>query len=336
MKSHLVSINDIAKVLGISTSTVSRALRNHPAISIQTRKQVQKYAAEVNYRPNVLASGLRQRSSKTIGLIIPEITHHFFSTVISGIEELAYAGGYRIIICQSNENQEREEVNLKALLDHRVDGILVSVSKNTQKSQHFQKVIDQGIPIVFFDRIFEELATDRVVTNDYEGARMITAHLIGKQRCNILHLAAPRHMLVGKERLRGYQQALHEHGIALRDSMVLQCDTAQQVRELEQRLLNMAANIDAIFAVNDFTAIAAMQLFKKHGFRIPENIAVAGFGDDPIAMIVSPTLTTVEQKGYEMGKESVQLLIQRIENPEAVKHPRIRVFESTLKVREST
>lgn len=336
MKSHLVSINDIAKALGVSTSTVSRALRNNPDISLQTRELVQKYAAEVNYRPNVLASGLRQRSSKTIGLIIPEITHHFFSTVISGIEELAYAGGFRVIICQSNENQEREEINLKALLDHRVDGILVSVSKNTQKSQHFQKVIDQGVPIVFFDRIFEELATDRVVTNDYEGARMITAHLIGRQRRNILHLAAPRHMLVGKERLRGYQQALYEHGLERRDALVLQCDTAQQVRELEHKLLSMAPKVDAIFAVNDFTAIAAMQLLKNNGYQIPGDIAIAGFGDDPIASIVSPTLTTAEQKGYEMGRESVQLLIKRIENPDTILHPRIRIFESTLKVREST
>lgn len=335
MKSHLVSISDIARDLGISPSTVSRALKNHPSISLTTRRRVIEAAQKYGYRPNILAMSLRSRSSKTIGLIIPEIAHHFFSSVISGIEELAYASGYRVMICQSNEDQTREEINLTALLDHRVDGILVSVSKSTDSSLHFRKVIEQGIPVVFFDRIIEELATDRIVTNDYEGARAVTIHLIERGCKNILHLSAPRHMLVGKERLRGYQQALYEKHIGRDANLILQCDTSHQVNALQETILQMAPNIDGIFAVNDFTAITAMQMLQRNGYKIPDEIAIAGFGDDPIASIVNPTLTTVEQKGYEMGKESVQLLIQRIENPDVEIPPRTRVFESTLKIRES-
>lgn len=336
MKSHLVSINDMAKTLGVSASTVSRALKNHPDISLETRQMIQKYAKEVSYRPNILASGLRQKSSRTIGLIIPEIAHHFFSSAISGIEELAYAGDYRVMICQSNENEEREAINLMALLDHRVDGILVSMGKNTLDTSHFKKVSEQGVPIVFFDRICEELATDRVVANDYEGSRALVSHLIKQEHHRILHLAAPSHMLVGKERLRGYRQALHEHGIEFNEHLILPCDTAYQVLKLQDDILQLTNRIDAIFAVNDFTAIAALQLLRSNGIQVPQRIAIAGFGDDPIASIVSPTLTTVEQKGYEIGKESVQLLIQRIENPDKEIHPRTRVFECTIKIRESS
>jgi DNA-binding LacI/PurR family transcriptional regulator len=335
MKSHLISISDIARNLGISASTVSRALKDSPSISARTKGRVMEMAQQSGYRPNILAMSLRKQSSKTIGLIIPEIAHHFFSSVISGIEELAYASGYRVMICQSNEDQSREELNLTALLDHRVDGVLVSVSKNTLGFDHFRKVLEQGVPLVFFDRISQELATDRVVTNDYEGARAITSHLIEKGRRNIVHLAAPRYLLVGRERLRGYDQALYENNIERQSDFVLQCDNREQVLALQDEILKLAPRIDAIFAVNDFTAIAAMQLLQANGYKVPADIAIAGFGDDPIASIVTPKLTTVEQKGYEMGKESVQLLIQRIENPDKEFQPRTRVFESTVKVRES-
>lgn len=336
MKPRLVSISDIAREVGVSPSTVSRALKDHPCISTTTKNRVMEMASQMEYRPNILAMSLRRRSTMTIGLIIPEIAHHFFSSVISGVEELAYASGYRVIICQSNEDPEREKDNLQALLDHRVDGILVSVSKDTLSFDHFKKAIQSGTPVVFYDRISDEMATDRVITNDYEGARLATAHLIEKGRRRILHLAAPQQMPVGKERLRGYQHALYENGIGFNDNLVMQCDTAAQVLLLGDRILKMAAGMDAIFAVNDFTAIAAIQLLQQKGYLIPDDIAVAGFGDDPIASVVRPRLTTVEQKGYEMGRESVQLLIQRIQNPDGEIQPRIRVFESTLKVRDSS
>ena len=191
MKSNLISINDIARALNISPSTVSRALKDHPDISTETKRVVKEYAEHVNYRPNALALSLKRQRSNTLGLVIPEIAHHFFSSVISGIEELAYAKGYRLIICQSNEDYHREVINTQVLLDHRVDGIFISMSKNTIDHGHFKDLIDSGIPIVFFDRVCEEVETDRVVTDDFNGALMATSHLLQRGCRKILHLALP-------------------------------------------------------------------------------------------------------------------------------------------------
>lgn len=315
MKSILISINDIARALGISPSTVSRALKDHPDISTETKKLVKEYAEKVNYRPNALALSLKTHRSNTLGLIIPEIVHHFFSSVISGIEEVAYAKGYRLIICQSNENYEREVMNTQLLLDNRVDGILISMSKNTYKYGHFRDLIDCGIPIVFLDRVCSEVETDRVVTDDFEGAMLATNHLIERGSRKILHLASPQHLQIGKLRTEGYMKALADHGLEQNDDLILQCDTRNELYELKNRFLEIAQHIDGIFAVNDFTAIAAIQLLQESNYKIPDDIAVTGFGNDPIASIVNPSLTTVDQSGFEMGRQAVEILIKRLENP---------------------
>jgi len=315
MKSNLISINDIARALGISPSTVSRALKDHPDISTETKRVVKEYAEKVNYRPNALALSLKRQRSNTLGLVIPEIIHHFFSSIISGIEELAYAKGYRLIICQSNEEYHREVINTQVLLDNRVDGILISMSKTTHDHGHFKDLIDSGIPLVFFDRVCEEVETDRVVTADFEGALLATSHLINRGCRKILHLASPQHLLIGRLRLEGYLRALENFGIEKDAKYILQCDTRQEVMDYREQILKLAPEIDGIFAVNDFTAIAAMQLLQENGFKIPENIAVTGFGNDPIASIAYPPLTTVEQRGFEMGREAVEILLRRIENP---------------------
>lgn len=315
MKSHLISINDIAKALGISPSTVSRALKDHPDISTETKKIVQQYAAEVNYRPNALALSLKKQRSFTLGLIIPEIVHHFFSSIISGIEELAYAKGYRLIICQSNEDYKREVINTQLLLDHRVDGILISQSKSTRDYNHFKDIIDSGIPLVFFDRVNETVATDRITTDDIGGAYLATKHLISEGAHRILHLASPEHLLIGRLRTDGYRKALQDHGIPYDPNLVLECDTRQEVFDARNRILELADSIDGIFAVNDFTAIAAMQILLQKGYMIPHNIKVVGFGNDPIAGIACPSLTTVEQDGFRIGNQAVEILLKRIEDP---------------------
>lgn len=315
MKSHLISINDIAKALGISPSTVSRALKDHPDISTETKKIVQQYAAEVNYRPNALALSLKKQRSNTLGLIIPEIVHHFFSSIISGIEELAYSKGYRLIICQSNEDYNREVINTQLLLDHRVDGILISQSKSTKDYSHFKDLIDSGIPLVFFDRICETVATDRIVTDDFGGAYLATSHLIEQGARKILHLASPVNLLIGRSRMEGFFKALDDHGIEIDNNLVLQCDTRNEVLEAKDKILELSGDIDGIFAVNDFTAIAAMQILQQAGYNIPRDIKVVGFGNDPIAGIASPALTTVEQDGFRIGNQAVEILLKRIENP---------------------
>ena len=337
MKTPPISINDIAKQLKVSASTVSRALNDHPEINVKTKKKVMAYARKVGYRPNILALSLKSKRTYTIGLIIPEITHHFFSSVISGVEEMAYGNGYRVMICQTSENKSREEINIQALLDHRVDGVLVSVSKDTYDVNHFSRAFENNIPVVFYDRISDDMVTDRVITDDYEGSHSAVKHLIERGSHNILHLAAPKHLLVGKERHRGYVKALEEHNISYTEKLVLLCDTSREVNKSRDHILKLIRNgVNGIFAVNDFTAIAVMQLLQAEGYKIPADVAIAGFGDDPIATIVNPALTTVEQKGYAMGKESVKLLIERIEKPDEIIPPRIKVFESKLKIRAST
>ncbi|HLO90220.1 MAG: LacI family DNA-binding transcriptional regulator [Chloroflexota bacterium] len=315
MKSHLISINDIAKALGISPSTVSRALKDHPDISIETKRVVQQYAAEVNYRPNALALSLKKQRSNTLGLIIPEIVHHFFSSIISGIEDIAYSKGYRLIICQSNEDYNREVINTQVLLDNRVDGILISQSKTTHDSGHFKDLIDSGIPLVFFDRICETVATDRIVTNDFEGAYLATSHLIKQGARRILHLSSPAHLQIGKSRMEGFYKAMSDNSLKVDETLILQCDTRNEVLAAKDKLLSLSKDIDGIFAVNDFTAIAAMQILQQAGYLIPQQIKVVGFGNDPIAGIACPTLTTVEQDGYMMGNQAVDILLKRIENP---------------------
>ncbi len=336
MKSNLISINDIARALGISPSTVSRALKDHPDISTETKRIVKEYAEQVNYRPNALALSLKRQRSNTLGLIIPEITHHFFSSVISGIEELAYAKGYRLIICQSNEDYNREVINTQVLLDNRVDGILISISKTTHNHGHFKDLIDSGIPLVFLDRVSEDVETDRVVTADFEGALIATSHLLETGRKRILHLASPKHLHVGRLRLDGYLKALQNYGIEPDPDLIIQCDTRHEVYQLKEDILRIAPKIDGIFAVNDFTAIAAMQILQENGSRIPEDIGVTGFGNDPIASIAYPPLTTVEQSGFEMGRQAVEILIKRIENPSTFIDFQTRVIPVSLEKRAST
>lgn len=335
MKSHPVTIKDIAKTLEISVSTVSRALKDHPDISPATKNMVKAFAEKVNYRPNALALSLRQSKTFTIGIIIPEIVHHFFSSVISGIEELAYASGYKVIICQSNEDCEREKVVLQALLDSRVDGILVSLSKTTRDFKHFQALLEDEIPIVFFDRVSLELATDRVVADDFEGARIATNHLINIGRTNILHLAGPQNLLIGANRKNGYLEALKERNVPVNEDFILHCDSREDTLELQPKILELAPHINGIFAVNDTTAITAMQILQRNGYRIPEDIAVVGFGDGPNADIAYPSLTTVEQKGFEIGKEASRLLLYRIDNASSNDFHTI-VLAPDLKLRDST
>ena len=337
MKSTKASIRDIAEALNVSVSTVSRALKNHPDISDATCKKVQEYARKVHYRPNVLALGLKHQRSMTIGVIVPEIVHHFFSSIISGIEDLAYGEGYRVMICQSNEDYLREVINVQALMDHRVDGMMVSISKSTLDHQHFVDLVQQGIPLVFMDRASNELEADRVLTNDFEGARMVTSHLLKRGCRRILHLAGPQHLCVGRERREGYIQALRDHKVDYAEDHVIRCDTPAKVKSREKKILAVAENIDGIFCVNDFTAVEVIRLLQDHGFKIPEDIAVAGFGDDPLASMVRPMLTTVEQRGYDMGKAAARMLITRLTATVPLEEytPQEKVFPAFLKVRES-
>jgi LacI family transcriptional regulator len=336
MKPHQITIKDIAKILGISISTVSRALKNHPDISEATKIQVNELAKKLKYEPNALALNLRRNKTNTIGVIIPEIVHHFFSSVISGIEDVAYDQGYNVMVCQSNESYEREVINTQALLSNRVDGVLISVAKTTLDFNHFRSFANQSIPIVFFDRICSEIMTDRVITNDEGGAFIATEHLISIGCKRIAHFSAPQNLLIGQGRLAGYLRALKQYKIPVDPNLILHCDTREAAIEKTIGFINSNPDIDGIFAVNDSTAIAVMQMAQKLGKNIPKDISVVGFGDGPNTLIVCPPLTTVEQKGYEMGMEAVKLLLHKIENETSADSFQTKVLTPLLIAREST
>jgi DNA-binding LacI/PurR family transcriptional regulator len=313
MQKGKVTIKDIARVLGISPSTVSKALKGHHDISDSTKETVRALADKWNYQPDQVALSLKSGLSKTIGVIVPEIVHYFFSTVISGIEDLAHDRGYHVMFCQSSELYEREVKAVEALLSTRIDGILVSVTKNTISFDHFRNIMNKGLPVVFFDRICEEIETDRVVVDDEAGAFEAVTHLLNIGCKNIVHLSGPPHLNIGVNRKEGYLRALHESNVTVNPLNIIRCDSMEDATALIPELMKRSPAPDGIFAVNDLTAAASMRIIKDLGFRIPEDVAVVGFTSGIFCEITNPTLTSVEQHGYEVGKEAVRMLIERIE-----------------------
>jgi LacI family transcriptional regulator len=308
-----VTIKDIAKELGISPSTVSKALKGHPDISALTKKAVHELVEKWNYKPDPIALSLKSGLTKTIGVIVPEIVHYFFSTVISGIEDLAYDSGYHVMFCQSSESYEREVKAVDTLLSSRVDGILVSVTKVTKDFGHFRKIQEDGIPLIFFDRICSELDTDRVVVDDEVGAFDAVKHLISTGCKNIVHLSGPQNLQIGKSRKDGYIRALKYFNQPVEDGNIIRCDTREEARIVVPALMKRKIRPDGIFAVNDLTAVEAMKMIKECGFDVPEDVSVVGFTSGMISDMTSPTLSSVEQHGYKMGREAVKLLIDRLE-----------------------
>jgi len=335
MRSAQVTIKDIAEKLGISPSTVSRALKDHPDISKATKKAVRELAAELNYEPNAIALSLLSSRSNIIGLIIPEIVHYFFSQVISGIEDVAYDAGYHVIICQSNESYSREAKNVQALLSSRIEGLLLSISKETRDLDHLRKLRKKNIPIVFFDRIPKDFEADHVIIDDYNGAYQATKHLIDVGCKRIAHLGTSHDMGIGRDRYEGFIQALRDHDLPIDKRLIVDCDTYKSARLVTRRLIYELNPADGIFAVNDRTAIGALQTAREYGKKIPDEIAVVGFSNGIYANMTDPPLTTIEQFGYKMGQEAIQMLFDRLFAKED--YPAVRkVIESQLIVRGST
>ena len=314
MSRENITIKDIARELGISPSTVSRALKDHPDISQATRDAVNELAERWNYRPNPIALSLKSGSSKTIGVIIPDVVHYFFSTVISGIEDVVYRRDYNMILCQSNEMWEHEVKNIKTLLSSRVDGILASVAKTTTDFRHYRSITEKDIPLVFFDRAAEEIDTDSVVIDDETGSYKAVIHLLRTGKKRIVHLAGPPRLAIARNRLNGYLKAMKEYRLTPQDEDIVKCDDIQSAERIIPALLTRTPRPDAFFAVNDLTAAQTLMIVKRHGLRIPEDISVVGFTNSQIATLTDPGLTSVDQKGFEMGQLAARLLIDRIEN----------------------
>ena len=336
MKSGLVTIKDLARELKISPSTVSRALKNHPDISEETKRAVNELAKKLNYQPNAVALSLKQQRSNTIGVIIPEIVHYFFSSVISGIEDVAYDAGFNVIICQSNERYEREVANAKTLLASRVDGILVSISKETEDFKHLYNLHDNNIPMVFYDRIVPGLLADQVIIDDLDAAYRATRHLLDSGKKRIAHFAGPQKLLIGQHRKEGYLKALREVFTEIDNDLIIEADSFEKARLAILKLINSKIDFDGIFAVNDLTAIGAMQTLQKQGIKIPEEVAVVGFSDGRFSGITDPTLTSVDQHGYEMGTVATEMLLKRITSVDKDFPFETKVLNANLIVRGSS
>lgn len=340
MKFKAITIKDIAQALHMSTSTISRALRGSYEISDETKKLVQDYATGVNYRPNPIAQSLKERRSRSIGVIVSEIANTFFSQVINGIESIAYSRGYHVIISQSHESYEREMTNLHYLSSRSVDGMLLSLSSATKDTSHIKALHEKGLPIVFYDRAAEGIDTHKVIIDNFQGAYAATRHLIRNGYRKIAHITFSEQLALTKERWQGYQQALADHGIAYQPEWVKNCRHEQTVlleaEESVRQLLQLPSRPDAIFAASDRLTMGTLMALKKSGICIPQNMAVTGFTNSEIVDLLYPPLTAVKQPAFEMGQLATELLIGLIESRRPVTRFETRVLTPELTVRDST
>ena len=337
MKRHQVTIVDIAKELNISKSTVSRALTGHPSVKPETRKAVLELAEKVDYQRNMLSISLIKKSSSTIGIIVPEFLNSYFPQAIMGAQEVATAAGYNTIICQSNETYETEVANTKLMLANQVDGVLVSITKETRNFDHLKVFQRKGIPIVFFNRVCEDMNVPKVVVDDYEGAYRAVEHLIKRNKKRIAHLAGPDTLPMSVKRLQGYKDALKKYNIPIDEELIIHYDlTVEKVKIYVNHLLRLDNPPDAIFCINDTTAIEALQIIQKQGLKVPDDIALVGFSNDYVSALTNPPITTVSQPVRDIGRTAAQLLIEQISRDINDWKSFIRVLKTELIVRQSS
>ena len=341
-----VTLKQIAKELDVSISTVSKALRNSIEISDDTKEKVQAFAKLYNYKPNNIALSLKNRKTKTIGVIIPEIVHYFFSKVISGIEEVALERGYNVIVGLSNESFDTEVINMETLANGSIDGFILSISRETlllQDYHHFNETISQGMPIVMFDRVVNEINCDKVVVDDLSGAYKATTKLIKTGCKNIGIITTNDYVNVGKLRTQGYLDALNDHGIEPEASLILKLEdqlaSEMFLDDLEKTIegfFKENPELDGVFAVNELYAVSAMKVARKLGLKVPDDIKVIGFTDGVLSKHATPTLSTMRQHGEQIGRKAAELLIDRLEKEEEDEHYKTVVIETELIEREST
>ncbi len=340
MKSDNITIKDIAQALGLSNSTVSRALQDSYKISETIKKKVQDYAREKNYRPNLVAQSLRSNKTRSIGILIPSIPNIFWGEVINGIESVAHDKNYHFLITQSLESYQRELENLEHLMWRSVDGLLISLSTETENIEHFKKVHEKNIPIVFFDRVTDAIETHQVKTDNAEGTYKATRHLIDNGYKRIAHITSPPNISITKERLEGYYRALKEFNLEVNPDYVKYCyHGGREVNEVEtvlDELLSLKKAPDAVIAASDRITIAVLALLQKRKISIPKKLAVIGFTNFTSPEIFNPPLTTVRQPAFEMGKLATELLIQLIESKRPVTSFEKRILPTEMFIRDST
>jgi len=330
------TITDIARELNTTPATVSRALSDHPRISAKTKKSVHETALKLNYKRNRIASSLRSGRTHLIGVIIPSAEINFFGSIVHGIESVANANGYGVLLFQSNEQKDYEEKGLQNFLSARVDGILVSLAKDTIDYSHFTEIKSRNVPIVFFDRTNDDLGVDSVVIDDYKGAFIATEHLISQGYRRIAHISGPQHLKNFYDRLKGYMGALQAHKLTIDQSLIYPGNISiESGRNGASHLLSLPDPPDAIFATEDFTALGVIKELKARTIKIPEQFGVVGFANELFGEHITPTLSTVDQQTIQMGKSALTLLINIISKKERSAKQKI-VLEPVLICRESS
>jgi len=311
------TIHDIARELGISASTVSRALNDNPRISLKTKEKIKAVADRLGYRPNTLASNLRHKKSNTIGIVVPLINRHFFSSVISGVEDIAFKAGYTVVISQSNDLLSKEINIVHSMFANRIDGLIISIAMQTNSFEHLKIFKKKNIPLVFFDRAVPEIETDKIVVDDFAGGFRVTQHLIDQGYQRIAHLAGTQNLRTYLDRKNGYIEALRQNGIPYNESLVIiNTLTSDEGISAVEQLMNLSTPPDAIFCGNDTTALSSMIYLRDKGMRIPQDVGIVGFSNEPFSRVVSPSISTIEQPGFEMGQKAAELLIRQIETKE--------------------
>ena len=338
-----VTLKQIARELDVSISTVSKSLRNSLEISEDTRQKVQAFAKLYNYRPNNIALSLKNRRSKTICIIIPEIIHHFFATVISGVERVANVKGYNVIVCLSDESFDKEVINMEMLANGSIDGFIMSLSKETQQKRdfhHISEIINQGMPVVMFDRVTNDILCDKVIIDDGLAAFNTTQFLIDKGFKKIAIISTVDYVSVGKLRTEGYIQALKSNDITVNENLILKIEDTDN---FEPQIVSLIENneLDAIFGVNEIFAVTAIKVATRLGKKVPEDISIIGFTDGIISKYSSPSITTVSQNGIKMGEKAAKMLLEKLEmdedeDEEYQEQYKTEVIETELIEREST
>jgi LacI family transcriptional regulator len=333
-----ITLKKIAKEFGVSISTVSKALKDSHEISEDTREKIKAFADYYNYKPNSLALQLRNQKTSVIGVIIPEIVHHFFSTVINGIEQYANEKGYSVIVCLSNESYKKEVSNFSVLTNGSIDGLIVSVARETLENQiykHFNALVKDDFPLVLFDRTIDEITCDKIIIDDVGGAYKATNHLIDIGAKRIALVTTKDYITVGSLRKEGYLKALVNKNIAIDENLIYKIDDKKDLYEQIRKVVDVPNPPDAILAVNEIYAAIALKASKSKGLVVPNDVAIIGFTSGLISEFTSPRLTSVEQHGDLMGRQAAELLINRIENT-APKEFQKEVISPNLKIRKST
>ncbi len=332
------TLKQIAKELGVSVSTVSKALNDSPEISDPTKIRVQEYAKLKNYKPNIIGLNLKNRSTRTIGVIIPNILNSFFAKVFTGIEKVADEKGYKVITCISNESLEKEISALEMLSNGTIDGFILSISKEAQKAQkfdHFKSIINEGTPIVMFDRIADEVNCDKVIVDDFDSAINATNHLIDTGCKNIAMFSTIKQLSVSSLRSQGFYKAFEQKGLKVNEDLIILTDNIEEFDEKIQGFFD-ANLVDGVFALDEHTSVTTMKIALKKGVKIPEDLSIIGFADGVWSRRMTPSLSTVSQHGPEIGEEAVKMLIEKLESKEENYTHRTVVIKTELRQREST